>query len=312
MGAQIKDITADMGDAPEISEAQTEEIVEETSTTAEPELDKEASLGEEIVSEEGAESKEEIKPSEGPAEDDTSFFEKPGVKKRIEGIEQKYGSKAEYWDTISTIAQQDPEFRIVMAERLERAGKLPVGTAERMKGELQQVQQQTQNQSQDLNNLPPEIREDIKAVREFRQQQEAVKAQQEQEATNFFLDFEKDKPDIAQSVNPARTRSVIFNMASEMVDRGAEKDIATAMGKAYKIVLHSDELAAKAKEDGQVEAMVQANMEASSALTSGKGVPGKQAKLSQEERRAAELIGMTPEEYRKYKDTDDDDLFENI
>lgn len=311
---ELQDVTADMGDAPQVGETQSEsdsqadtgaeevtpvESVEETSpqeTTEE-------------TSEEGVESTEVT----GATEEEVPFFEKPGVKERMEGIEDQYGSKASYWDTIAEISQNDPEFRQLMVRRLEDAGKIPKGTAETLQRESEQAQQQAQSESQYVDNLPQDVKDDLQAARQIRQEQEVARSKKEQDVENFFQGFEKDKPDIDKSPNPARTRSLIFNMASEMVDRGKGKvAFEDAMAEAYKVVLHPESIAEGAKEDGQVEALVQANQEAASGVTSGSKKTGKAVKLSQDEKRAADLIGITPEEYRKYKDSDDDDLFESI
>jgi len=305
---ELKDVTADMGEAP------VEEIVEESQPSESQADEVEDSFEETEEEAETADSEEpaeEQDTSKGePSEEDVPFFEKPGVKERIEGVKSKYESKANSWDTIVEISRNDPEFGLVLAERLERAGKLPVGTTQRMRTEIEQQKATVESSEQYIENLPPDVRADLLAAREFRQQQELAKAQQEKQAEEYFAKFEENKPDIASSPNPSRTRAVIFNMASELMDRG-ESDFAKAMEQAYKLVLHQDKIAQSAKEDGQIEAMVQANQEAASGLASG-SAPMKSVKLTQEERRAAEMIGMTPEEYRKYKDTDSDELFESI
>jgi hypothetical protein len=308
---ELKDVTADMASVPtdvsQNSVPQADDSANVVATVDDVVEEKSETKADDGVAEVKT---EEVKP-EVTKDEDVPFFERPGVKERVEGIKAKYESKATYWDTIAEISQNDPEFRIMMIQKLENAGKLPVGTTENIKKQVSEFQQVAQQESQYLDNLPPALKEDIAAVREFRMEQEAVKAQQKEEVNNFFLKFEEDKPDIDKTANPARVRNIIFNMASEMVDSGKAK-FEDAMEIAYNTVMHPEKIAERAKEKGQVEALVQANQEAASGLSSGGvSVSGKPVKLTESEKRAAELMGATPEEYRKFKDSGDE-IFENI
>lgn len=318
---ELQDITAGMGDNPtgdDASQTQSVTQADENATTTVATVDDVVEEKSETKVDDGTEEKTEASESKPETkseekvedEDKLPFAERPGVKKRLEEIETKYSSKATFWDTIAEISQSDPEFRLVVVQRLENAGKLPKGTTENLKNQVARSQQEAQEESQFIEKLPPKVRESLKVAEEIARQKEQEEQQKAAEVEDFFQKFEANKPDIDKSANPGRVRNLIFNMASEMVERGQAK-FEDAMEQAYKIVLHPESIAAKAKEDGQVEALVQANQEASSAITSGGNSSAKAVKLTPEEKRAAELIGITAEEYRKFKDSGDE-IFENI
>lgn len=317
---ELQDITADMGEAPVAENTQVQSVSQADDVTSNvTTVDDVVEEKSETKADDGTETKEEAtvdKPeakseSKVEGEDNLPFFERPGVKERIEGIKTQYESKANYWDTIAEISQNDPEFRLLVIQRLENAGRVPKGTTAQLRGQVEASQQAAQEKSQYLDNLPPEVREDLQAVKVWREQQEAEAQARTQEVETFFMNFESNKPDIEKSPNPERTRNLIFNMASEMVDRGVAK-FEDAMERAYKIVLHPESIASEAKEKGQVEALVQSNQEASSAITSGGASAGKPVKLTPDERRAMELIGITdPNVYRKMKDSGEE-IFETI
>lgn len=238
---------------------------------------------------------EEVSEPEPKKEEKIPFTERPGVKERLEDIEQKYGSKAQYWDSLTELAQQDPGFRVAVLEKLEAAGKVPDGTTEAERQRASSLKEE----SEYVEKLPDDIKADLMAAREYRRQQES-------KATEFLSKFESNKSDIAASPNPQRTRSLIFNLATEMVQR-EKVPMADAMERAYKVLLHGG------VSDQEVETAIAKNQEGVGAVSSG-GVSASKGlrKLTQEEKRAAELAGMTPREYVKFKDTPDDELFENI
>lgn len=276
--------------APE--ESQTLETTEDVVVEEEESVAEDVTPAEEVEEEKPL---EEVPEPDAQEEEKIPFTEKPGVKERLTEIEQKYGSKAQYWDSITELAQQDPDFKIAVLEKLEAAGKVPEGTAD---AERQKVSS-LKKESDYVEQLPEDIKADLLAARNFRRQQE-------EKAREFITKFESDKPEIAASSDPAKTRSLILNVATEMAQR--EKiDFSVAMDKAYNALFHSG------VSDQEVEVAISKNQESVGAVSSG-GVSGsrKLRKLTQEERRAAELGGMTPEQYIRFKDSSDDDLFENI
>ncbi len=247
------------------------------------------------------ETEEQPDKPEEPSEEDLPFHEKPGVKERLAEMEEKYSSKAEYWDAITKISQDDPEFRVEVLERLEALGRVPAGSAEAERKRVGSLKEGEEY----LEKMPESVREDLKAVREMRSIQQQTQQQQLEEANRYLEDFEKARPDIATSPNPTRTRGLILNLASELMDR-EEIEFDSAMDKAYKTILNKSE-------DAQVRDKVRQNKESASAVTTGTSGSSKRLrKLSASEKRAAEIGGMTPEEYIKYADASDEELFENI
>lgn len=252
---------------------------------------------------EKTEAPEDEQSQEQAPEEDIPFHERPGVKKRLEDIETKYGSKAQYWDTISDIAKQDPEFRVAVLEKLEAQGRLPKGTVEAEKKKTSSLQQSEEY----INQLPEDVQADLKAAREFRQQRELQQKQALSQAEEFFVSFEEQRPDIAESPNPDRARNLIYNLATDIVEKdGVEFE--TAMDEAYQVILHRGE-----NQNNAIKRKVQQVQEDAGAVPAGGPASNsKIRKLSQAEKRAAEMAGMSYEEYVKYADTPADELFENI
>jgi hypothetical protein len=291
------------------SPAKTEEVAKES----QPEVSEADVVSEEEVDVQETEPEEEEveapkepegeEPQEEPQEEDIPFTERPGVKERLSEIEEKYGSKAKYWDSIAELTKEDPEFRVAVLEKLEASGKLPKGTAEAEKKKFSSLQESEKY----IEKLPEDVQADLRAARELRQQREAQKAVEMQKAQSFFMDFEKERPDIAQSANPDATRNLIYNLATQIAQTD-EIEFTDAMDEAYKTILHRSE-----QENDAVKRKVQQVQEDSGAVPSGSsGKTTKLRKLSQSEKRAAELAGMTHEEYVKYADTPEEELFENI
>ena len=287
-------------------EFQDTEVTQAEVTTEDVVVEEELDVAEDVTPSEKVEEDdlpEEVPDSKLQKEEEIPFTEKPGVKERLGEIEQKYGSKAQYWDSITQLAQEDPAFKMAVLEKLEAAGKVPTGT---VKAEREKASS-FKRESEYVEQLPEDIRADLLAARQFRQQQEKLKAEQEKKAVEFLTKFESNKPDIAASSNPGRVRSLILNLATQIAERD-KIEMASAMESAYKVVMHGG-----SPSDREVETAIASNQENVAAVASG-GVSGsrKLRKLTQEERRAAELAGMTPEEYIKFKDSSDEDLFENI
>jgi hypothetical protein len=289
------------------SPVKTEEVAEES----QPEVSEADVVSEEEVDVQETEPKEEEVPEEPegeepqdePKEEEVPFTERPGVKERLAEIEEKYGSKATYWDTIAEITKEDPEFRVAVLEKLEATGKLPKGTAEAERKKFSSLQESEKY----IEKLPEDVQADLKAARELRQRRESQKAADMQRAQEFFMDFEKERPDIATSANPDATRNLIFNLATQIA-QSDEVEFVDAMDEAYRTILHRGE-----QENDAIKRKVQQVQEDSGvAPTGGPGKTSKLRKLSQSEKRAAELAGMSHEEYVKYADTPEEELFENI
>lgn len=282
-------------------ESQSE--VSESDVVSEEEVDVQESDSKEDSKEKAPEGEKPQEETEGEKPQDVPFHERPGVKKRLTEIENKYGSKAQYWDAIAEVSQQDPEFRIAVLERLEENNRIPKGTVEAEKKKLSSLQQEEDY----VSKLPEDVQADLQAARALRQQAQAQQQENLAKAEDFFRKFEEARPEIASSPNPQRTRNLIFNLATEIVDRG-EANFQDAMDKAYKTITSPG-----ANENEQVARQVQETQESAGVSPSGSSAKGKKLrKLTQAERRAAELAGMTPEEYVKYADTPADELFENI
>jgi len=291
--ADIKELEVQ---APE--ESQTPETVTDDVVTEE-----ELSVEEPVMEEEPSESEPAPVQEEPVKEEEIPFVERPGVKERLGQIEEKYGSKATYWDTIAEVSQQDPEFRLMVLEKLEASGKLPRGTVDSFK-------KKTEVQEEDktiINNLPEDVKADLQAARQVRIEREAQTQNDLQAAENFFATFEKERPEIAASPNPQRVRNLIFTLASELVETDG-KDFQVAMDEAYKTVVHRGQA-----QNTEVGRAIQSNQENASAIApSVSNASGRTRRLSQDEKRAAELAGMSLDEYVKYKDSSEDDIFENL
>jgi len=297
-----------MEQTAEINELETQVQAPEESQTPETVTDdvvteEEISVEEPVVEEAKSESKPEPIQEEPKKEEEVPFTERPGVKERLSEIEEKYGSKATYWDAIAEISQQDPEFRLMVLEKLEATGKLPSGTVESFKKKTEVKEEDKEY----INKLPDDVKADLEAARQMRLEREAEQREELQKAETFFADFESKRPDITSSPNPARTRNLIFTLASELVERkGIEFE--TAMDQAYKTVVHGENA-----ENKEIERVVQSAQENASAIApSVSTASSKMRKLTQEEKRAAELAGMSLEEYIRYRDSSEDDIFENL
>lgn len=298
----MEEQTADIKE-PEVQapvESQTTETV-----TDDVVAEEETSVEEPVKEEAPSESEPEPVKQEEPVkkEEEIPFVERPGVKERLSEIEEKYGSKAEYWDTITEISQQDPEFRIAVLEKLEAAGRIPKGTVESFKKKTE-VRQESDEY---INSLPEDVRADLIAARQLRMEREQQAIRERTAAEKFFAEFERTRPEIASSPNPVRTRNLIFTLASELVERNG-LEFEAAMDQAYKTVVRGTNT-----QNEELERTIQSNKENASAIApSVSNASGRIRKLTQEEKRAAELAGMTPEEYVKYKDSSEDDLFETL
>lgn len=295
-------------------EAVVEEL--EVTTQAAEESQPEETITDVVVEEE-LDVQEEVEPAEEPKaepleekveepakeKEEIPFIERPGIKERLAEIDEKYGSKANYWDTITEISQSDPAFRVLILEKLEASGKLPAGTVEAFKKKTSSLKESEAY----VSALPEDVQEDLKAAREIRLEKQAATEQNLKQAEAFFASFEEAHPEIAASPNPKRTRNLIFTFANELVEReGIE--FADAMERAQGIVLKPNKGV-----NQEIEAAVQANKEDASGITTGVSTAStKLRKLTQGEKRGAELAGMTPEEYIRFKDASEEDIFENI
>lgn len=275
-------------------DSQPEETVEDTTTEEEASV----VVDTEDVEEEPSEEKPE---EEEPKEEDVPFTERPGVKKRLAEMEEKYGSKATYWDTIAELSKEDPEFRIMILEKLEASGKLPKGTVEQEKAKTSSLQKEEDY----IKNLPEQVQADLLAARKIREEAETLQREQAEKAEAFFKSFEEARPEIGASPNPQRTRNLIFNLANELVDRD-DMNFEEAMDAAYKTIL-------KPNENEEVKSAISKQMQNPGAVSGGTAAQGKKLrKLTQAEKRGAELMGVSVEEYIKYRDSSDEELFENI
>ena len=291
--ADIKELEVQASEESQTPETVTDDVVTE----------EELSVEEPVMEEEPSESEPAPVQEEPVKEEEIPFVERPGVKERLGEIEEKYGSKATYWDTIAEVSQQDPEFRLMVLEKLEASGKLPKGTVDSFK-------KKTEVREEDktiINNLPEDVKADLQAARQVRIEREAQMQNELQAAETFFATFEKERPEIAASPNPQRVRNLIFTLASELVETDG-KDFEVAMDEAYKTVVRRGQA-----QNAEVGRAIQANQENASAIApSISGASGKTRRLTQDEKRAAELAGMSLDEYVKYKDSSEDDIFENL
>jgi len=281
--------------------------VEEVTEESQPEVSESDVVSEEEVdvqeTEPIAEPEGEQPQEEAKKEEEVPFTERPGVKKRLQDIEEKYSSKASYWDSLAEITKNDPDFRVAVLEKLEASGKLPQGTAEAERKKHSSLQESQKY----IEKLPEDVQADLQAAREFRQQQTTAKAAEMQRAQAFFMEFETDRPDIASAANPDKTRNLIYGLATEIA-QSDKIEFADAMDEAYNTILHRGE-----ERGAAIQRKVQQVQEDGGAIPAGSpSKTSKLRKLSQAEKRAAELADMTPEEYVKYADSTAEELFEDI
>lgn len=236
----------------------------------------------------------------------TPFHKDPAFKERVQEIETKYGKAAQNWEIVNQLATEDPEFALIMIEKMEKAGKVPQGTYEKAKLELKPEPKEEKKQDtkevvgvEDVLKNNPDI-EYARQLRERdlqRQQEEAAKAEK------FLQDFEAKRPKIAESSDPLLTRQSIAMETKRIMKENKDISFETAMDIAYKWVVERESVLEEYKEKGEIEGLARRVQEDSVTSTGGSASPSKRLRaLSPEEVNARDLMGLSTEEYLKYLD----------
>lgn len=280
------------------SEESLPETTAENATVAsvDEEPTEEEKQEEETQSEESSLEKEDSQKKEVP------FHENPKFKERVEEIETKYGKKAQMWDTLAKLSQNDPTFQLELTKKLEEAGELPKGTYELAKKKFDKPSKENEKPdeiSEKINNLP-----EVQFARDLMRQKQEEKAAEDAKIEQTLRDFESKHTDIAASEKPAVIRARIATLAEGYRDDGMSYE--ESLEEAYKMLFKRDELIASAREKGEIEGKIKSDLKETVSTPTGSQISSNNStrKLSREEREAMAVLGMDEEEYIKYKDSD--------
>jgi hypothetical protein len=294
-------------------EVVTEEVVETTeSEESSPETEVEekplASVDEEEAPvEETEEEPEETQDQEDSSlkkeeEEEVPFNKNPKFQERVAEIETKYGKKAQMWDTLAKMSNNDPEFQLELTKRLEAAGELPKGTYEMAKAQRETSSQETQEPdevSEKISSLP-----EVQFARELMRKQQLEQAQRENEIEGLLQNFERKHPEIASSQKPEVIRARIAALAEGYRDEGMNYE--ESLEQAHSILFNREGMIAEAREKGEIEGQIKSEMKSVVSTPSSSQGASKPSlrKLTREEEEARAVLNMGREEYIKFKDSD--------
>jgi phage I-like protein len=192
-----------------------------------------------------------------------------------------------------------------MTGKLEAAGELPKGTYEAARKQLDESELGKKD-----TNKPDELEQKISTLPEVQFARELMRKTQEEQATeNLKLektlqDFEARHKDIPNSEKPSVIRKRIATLADGYVEEGMKYE--DALEEAYNMLFNKDAVLAREREKGEVEGQIKAGIKSVTGTTVGSSSSNPQTlrKLTREEEEARALLGMSKEEYIKYKDSD--------
>lgn len=285
-----------------------ETVVESEGSSPETEGEFSASVEEEVPSTQETE-KEEDKNQETQEEngslkeEEVPFNKNPKFQERIGEIEAKYGKKAQLWDTLAKMSDNDPDFQLELTRRLEAAGELPKGTYELAKKQIEPILKKEENK-------PDEIQEKVSSLPEVQFAREMMELQRQQQIAEenriegILRNFEKKHPDIGSSGNRKAVRARIATLAEGFGEEGM--DYEQSLEEAYNVLFNRDKMIADAREKGELEGQIKSEIKSVASTPSGNQGVAKTGirKLTREEEEARELLKMTREEYIRYKDSD--------
>jgi len=289
-------------------EVVTEEVVEATESEAsQPETDGgfSASVEEEAPAEQVEEQPKETQSEDSSLkEDEVPFNKNPKFQERLGEIETKYGKKAQLWDTLAKVSGNDPEFQYEIVRRLELAGELPKGTSDMLKEKLESQKPQEKKKeepkvSEEISNLP-----EVQFARELMRKKQEEQAAENQRIEGILQRFEEKHPDIAESEKALSIRKRIAVLADGYKEDGM--DYEKALDEAYNVLFNKEALLASAREKGEIEGQIKADIKSvasTPSVSQGQSSSGLR-KLTREEEEARILLGMSKEDYIKYKDSD--------
>lgn len=289
---EVVETTESKESPPETKAEETPLATVEEDESPADEADQEAS--EDITDQEESSLKEK--------EEEVPFNENPKFQERIREIEQKYSKKAQMWDTLAKLSNNDPDFQLEVTKRLEAAGELPKGTYElaKQRYETSVVKEEEPDEiSKKVESLP-----EVQFARELMQQKQQEQIQEEQRLERILQNFEKKHPDIAQSENPRVLRARIATLAESYRDEGMEYE--QSLDEAYNVLFNRESMLANEREKGEIEGQIKADVKSVASTPSasqGKASKGLR-KLSREEEEARAVLNMTREEYIRFKDSD--------
>lgn len=230
------------------------------------------------------------------------FNKNPKFQERIREIEEKYSKKAQLWDTLAKLGNNDPDFQLEVTRRLEAAGELPKGTYELAKKryETSMIEEKEPDEiSKKVESLP-----EVQFARQLMQQKQQEQLEEEQRIERILQDFEKKHPDIPQSQNQKVLRARIATLAESYREEGMEYE--QSLEEAYNVLFNRESMLASEREKGEIEGQIKADIRsvASTSSESQAKASGGLRKLTREEEEARAVLNMTREEYIRYKDSD--------
>ena len=236
-------------------------------------------------------------------EEEIPFNKNPKFQERVKEIEEKYGKKAQLWDTLAKLSNNDPDFQLEVTRRLEAAGELPKGTYELAKKRYETSvteEKEPDEISKKVESLP-----EVQFARQLMQQKQQEQLEEAQRIEKILQDFEKRHPDIPQSPNPRVLRARIATLAESYREEGMEYE--KSLEEAYNVLFNRESMLASEREKGEIEGQIKADVRSvastpseSQAKASSTGL----RKLTREEEEARAVLNMTREEYIRYKDSD--------
>jgi hypothetical protein len=239
------------------------------------------------------------------------FHKDPAWQERIGEIEQKYGTAAKNWDTVSRLAATDPDFALVIIEKMEKAGEVPEGTYEKAKSELkteEKEKKETKETKEPEVVLDPKLQEallnnpDLQYARQLKERALQEEARAKQKAEEFLQNFEAKRPEIAKSKNPLLTRQAIAVETQRlMAEKGLKYE--DAINEAYLWIVKRESVMEEYREKGEIEGLAR-NIQEDVVTTNGGSAQSSSStrRLTPDEENARASLGFTKEEYVKYLD----------
>lgn len=188
-------------------------------------------------------------------------------------------------DALDKAAANDPDFMKVANKKLVEQGVLPEEV-------LEQLDEQPKSVTEDTQSSPV-----IKWAQQKMQEEQAKQAQEREQKEEFFINFEKERPDLIDE-NPELTkinRKAVGIMAHKLMLKGVEME--DAYERAYTQIFHPEKLVEKGELQGMAKA--QSATPAEQSASGGSAKSSGTVTLTPEQKEMARLFGVSEEAYAK-------------
>jgi len=199
--------------------------------------------------------------------------------KALENEKNELTQRAKLLEALDSAAASDPEFMRLANKKLVEQGLLDESV-------LQQLEQTPQPKADGIYQDPAIKWAQAKMQEEQRKREE------------FFVEFERRHPDLTEGEPQIirANRSAIGAAAAKKMAQDKVSD-EEAYEFAYKLIMNPSQLIEEGKLEGLAQAQGASPVEGSASGGAAKQMGG--VELSQEQRNAARLFGITEEEYAK-------------